>query len=166
MENNSKKISVVLPNIRSLYNVGSIFRTAECVGIDTIYLCGWTGTPPAPGLAKVALGAENLVKWEHHKQAWRLLDTLKSQGEYIIGLEHNNESVDYRSVDITYPCTLVLGNEVAGMPEALLKRCDAVMHLPMLGVKESLNVSVAFGIAAYHLQFGSKEYNSSNIDVL
>jgi tRNA G18 (ribose-2'-O)-methylase SpoU len=151
----NREIYLILPNIRSLHNVGSVFRIADCIGATKIFLCGWTGTPPAPGLVKVALGAEKTIPWEQASQAWRVVDRLKKDGVQIIGLEYTEESVDYRELDIQYPCALILGNEVKGVSKTLLKRCDAVMHLPMVGLKESLNVSVACGIAAYHLRFGN-----------
>lgn len=151
--NKNNDIYVILPSIRSLFNVGSIFRTSDCAGINKIYLCGWTGAPPAPRLIKTSLGAEKSVPWEQHKQAWRLIDKLKKQGVQIIGLEITKDSKDYRDIKVKYPCALVVGNEVTGLSDTILKRCDEVMHLPMLGIKESLNVSVAFGIAAYKLRF-------------
>lgn len=148
-----KEIYFILPNIRSLHNVGSMFRIADCIGVKKIYLCGWTGTPPAHNLVKVSLGAEESVEWEHHSQAWRVIDKLKKQGVQIIGLEYTQSSVDYRDIDIQYPCALVMGNEIKGLDKTLEKRCDTIMHLPMIGIKESLNVSVAAGIAGYHLRF-------------
>lgn len=143
---------VVCHNVRSLHNVGSIFRTADGAGVTKLYLCGYTGHPPRPEIAKVALGAECAVPWERHYQTWRVLDRLKAQGVQIIALENNIEdSVDYRKVRPRFPVALLLGNEVEGLSPGLLKRADVIMHIPMHGTKESLNVAVAFGIAVYKL---------------
>ncbi len=148
----TQALYVVCHNIRSLHNVGSIFRTADGAGVTKLYLCGYTGYPPRKEIRKVALGAENTVPWEHHYQTWRVLDRLKAQGVQIIALENNIPgSVDYREVRPRFPLALLLGNEVEGLSPGLLKRADVVMHLPMHGTKESLNVAVAFGIAAYKL---------------
>lgn len=151
------ELVVVLPKIRSVYNVGSIFRSSDCVAVNKIYLTGWTATPEHPKMKKVALGAEESVSWEQVKSDWRLIDKLKKQGYQIIGLELTDNSVDIRKIDkkIKYPIALVVGNEVTGIPDYLLKRCDIVTHLPMYGVKESLNVASAFSIAIYYLRLFS-----------
>lgn len=151
----SQPIYIVIPLMRSLHNVGSIFRIADGMGATKIFLCGWTGTPPAPNLIKVSLGAENAVPWEYKKQAWRVIRELKKQGVLIIGLELTDQSFDFRDFIPTQPIALVVGNECTGLSKTLLRRCDSVIHLPMMGVKGSLNVSVAVGIALYHLRFGS-----------
>jgi len=142
--------------MRSLHNVGSVFRIADGMGAQKIYLCSWTGTPPAPNLVKVSLGAEEVIPWEHKKQAWRVIDQLKKDGVRIVGLELTDTSIDYRDFSHDGPIALVLGNECTGLSETILKRCDDVIHLPMVGIKGSLNVSVATGIALYHLRFGMK----------
>lgn len=149
------EIYIVIPEMRSLHNVGSIFRIADSMGATKIFLCSWTGVPPAPQLTKVSLGAENTVPWEYVKQAWRVIDNLKSKGVYIVGLELHEKSIDYRELKPKFPLALVLGNECKGLSKSIVNRCDSVIHLPMLGVKESLNVSVAAGIALYHLKFTS-----------
>lgn len=144
---------VVCDNIRSTFNVGAIFRTADAAGVTKIYLCGYTPTPPRYEIEKVALGAEKTVPWEHVAQTWRLLERLKAQGVQIVALENNIElpTIDYREFIPQFPIALVLGNEVTGLSPALLRRADAIIALPMHGKKESLNVAVAFGIAAYRL---------------
>lgn len=143
---------VICDDIRSLYNVGSIFRTGDAAGVDKIYLCGITGRPGRPKsdekLGKVALGAEKTVAWEYRKQAWRLLDELKAQGFEIVSLELTPASVNYVDFQPRFPLALVIGNEVEGVKPPLLRRSDRCIEIPMHGAKESLNVSVAFGIAA------------------
>jgi len=148
----SQAFYVVCHNIRSMYNVGAIFRTADGAGITKIYLVGYTPCPPRKEISKVALGAELTVPWEHHAQTWRLLDKLKSQGVEIVALENRVEgSLDYRDYKPKFPVALILGHELMGASAGLLKRADAIIHIPMYGRKESLNVAVAFGIAVYEL---------------
>jgi len=149
----AQELYVICQNIRSLYNVGSIFRTADGAGVTKLYLCGYTGHPPRKEISKVALGAEESVPWEHHPQAWRLIERLRAQGVQIVALENNigGESLDYRRFRPRFPLALLLGNEVKGLSDKLLKRADAIIHIPMYGRKESLNVAVAFGIAVYEL---------------
>ena len=144
-----KELYVVCDNIRSLYNVGSIFRTSDALEINKIYLCGITGTPEQKGALKVSLGAEKSVVWEYHKNAWQLVDKLKKRGIKIVALELTKGSKNVKLFKPKFPLALIVGNEVSGVSPALLKRSDAVVHIPMKGIKESLNVSVAFGIAAY-----------------
>jgi len=147
----SKEINVICDNIRSLYNVGSIFRTADALGVKKIWLCGITGTPEQRGMQKVSLGAEDSVAWEKAKNAWQVAEKLKKQGFQIVALELTKESVDVNMFKSKRKIALIAGNEVDGVSRSLLKRSDAIIHIPMKGVKESLNVSVAFGIAAYEL---------------
>ncbi len=159
MKKSTKSIHVIAHNIRSLQNVGSIFRTADCFGIHKIFLTGYTGTPPDPKIAKTALGAENTVAWEHNKSAVRVIKKL--QKEYpqlqIVGLENNlpknlqRKKVLVQNFALKSPIVLILGHETTGIPKNILAICDAFMEIPQYGEKESLNVSVAFGIAAYAL---------------
>lgn len=148
----SQPFYVICHNIRSMFNVGAIFRTADAAGITKIYLCGYTPCPPRKEISKVALGAELAVPWEQHAQTWRLIDKLKSRGVEIVALENRiGGSIDYRKYKPKFPLALILGHEVSGVSSGLFKRADAIIHIPMYGRKESLNVSVAFGIAAYEL---------------
>lgn len=148
---NKIELAVICDNIRSLYNVGSIFRTSDALGVQKIWLCGITGTPEQKGLQKVALGAENAVPWEYAKNAWQVINKLKKQGYQIVALELTSASIDVSIFKSKKKLALIVGNEVAGVSQALLKRSDAVVHIPMKGMKESLNVSVAYGIAAYEI---------------
>ncbi len=156
----------VLDNIRSMHNVGSIFRTADGVGVEKLYLCGYTPAPIheqlghyRPQIDKVALGAQKWIAWEQRKQTWRVLDELKKRGYFIIALEKNDVSISldrlsFKDKNIKKEkIALVVGNEVSGLGGALTNRADVVAHLPMLGEKSSLNVSVAFGAAAYYIHF-------------
>lgn len=152
MSNTSNNdIFVILPNIRSTYNVGSIFRTADAFGVKKIYLTGYTPTPKHPKLAKVSLGAEKSVDWEYKKQTARVLQDLKKKGFFILALEQAKNSVYLKEIVPKYPLAIVLGNEVNGIPKKYLKLCDEVVEIEMKGVKESLNVSVAFGILISHV---------------
>jgi tRNA G18 (ribose-2'-O)-methylase SpoU len=152
---------VVLPDIRSVYNVGSIFRTADAVGVSKIFLTGHTPTPldrfgrVRKDLAKVALGAEQTVAWEYVKSVTALLKRLKKEGVQIVGIEQSPRSVSYKKVRIDRrkgaSVAFVYGNEVGGIPSAVLKLCDIVADIPMRGTKESLNVSVAAGITLFQI---------------
>ncbi|MCX6813604.1 MAG: TrmH family RNA methyltransferase [Candidatus Azambacteria bacterium] len=154
-------MTIILNNIRSLYNVGSIFRTADAAGIKKIYLCGITPAPvdsfgrPRQQLAKVSLGAEKYIEWEKVKSTSKLIDNLKKQKYKIFAIEQSKKSIPYQNLKPkTYKLkttVLVLGNEVKGLPPSILKRADKNLEIPMFGKKESLNVSVAFGIVVFRL---------------
>lgn len=146
-----KEIYLILHNIRSAYNVGSIFRTADAVGVSKIYLCGYTPTPLDEKISKTALGAEKNIPWEQCKQTWRLLDNLKKEGIQIVALEQDQKAVDYRQFKPEFPLALVLGNEVSGLSKEILKYVDKIIAIPMYGQKESLNVGVAAGIALFKI---------------
>ncbi len=143
---------VVLNNIRSLYNVGSIFRTADGVGIEKLWICGITGFPPDSQISKTALGAENEVPWEYRKEACSVLRELKTRGYKIVFLEQVEGSAPYQDYEPTGPVCLVVGNEVEGVSEDLLSLCDGTIEIEMAGLKNSLNVAVAFGVVAYHFR--------------
>jgi 23S rRNA (guanosine2251-2'-O)-methyltransferase len=149
---------VILDNIRSLHNVGSIFRTSDGAGAEKIYLCGITPTPvddfgyKRPQLSKVSLGSEDSVSWEYKKHISRLIKTLKKQGYLIVALEQAKNSLNYNQLKLPQQkLALVLGNEPTGISQKVLDLADYIIEIPMLGEKESLNVSVAFGIAIYRL---------------
>ncbi len=147
-----KEFYVICQNIRSLFNVGSIFRTADAFGVDRIYLTGITGRPPRKEISKVALGAENYIPWEYHKQPARLIKSLKKQGIRIVALEQvKGKSIILSKWKPKFPVALILGYEPKGLPKALIKLSDDVVEIPMFGKKESLNVGVAFGVAANHI---------------
>ena len=146
------KFYVVCDNIRSLENIGSVFRTADALGVDKIFLGGICGQPPHPKISKTALGAEENIPWEHHWQTWRIIDKLKKEKVSIIVLEQTKKSLPYIKFKPKFPLALVIGNEIKGVSPSVLKKADQIIHLPMLGLKESLNVSVAFGITGYYIR--------------
>ena len=155
----AEKFIVLLHNIRSLHNVGSIFRTADAAGVSKIYLCGITPTPldrfgrPEKNLAKVSLGAEKYIPWEKVGAAQKMIEALKKEGFAILALEQSKKSIAYDKFrpGKNEKIALILGNEVRGLPPSILKKCDKILEIPMRGRKESLNVSVAFGIVAFEL---------------
>jgi tRNA G18 (ribose-2'-O)-methylase SpoU len=155
---NKKEFFVIANNIRSLYNVGSIFRTADAFGVSKIFLTGYTGTPLYPvhleKISKVALGAETWIPWEKSLTAFAVIRFLRKQFPKItvVGLENNVKAKSLTKFKPKFPLALILGEERQGIAKPLLKLCDAVVEIPMLGKKESLNVSVAFGIAAYEIR--------------
>lgn len=142
---------MVCDNIRSLENIGSIFRTADALGVSKIYLCGISGKPPHHKISKTALGAEETIPFEYCRQAGRLIDKLKERKINIIALEQSKKAIVYTKFSPRFPLALIVGNEVKGISKKILKKCDKIIFLPMSGQKESLNVSVAFGIAGYEI---------------
>lgn len=154
-------IVLILNNIRSVENVGSIFRTADGAGVEKIYLVGVTPDPidrfgrNRTDMAKVALGAEKSIPWEHYSDISLLIKQLRKNppagGLQIIALEQSKKSVYYKKFKPVGSAALIVGNEVDGIADGILRQCDAVIEIPMKGKKESLNVSVATGIALFEL---------------
>jgi 23S rRNA (guanosine2251-2'-O)-methyltransferase len=152
---NLKPVFVILDNVRSSENVGSIFRTADAAGVSKIYLCGYT---PAPfdrfkrkntKLSKAALGAEDTVAWEHAQDIRELIERLKAADTTVIGVEQSPASIPYTELKPFGSVAYVFGNEVDGVSENVLKLCDEIVEIPMSGAKESLNVSVSVGIILF-----------------
>jgi tRNA G18 (ribose-2'-O)-methylase SpoU len=147
----------ILHNIRSCYNVGSIFRIADAVSIDKLYLTGYTPSPDEnQKIAKTALGAENSVKYEKVKNLKKLIEKLKREGFKIIALETTKDALSYFNFVPKFPLALIVGNEVRGIDKRTLKKCDLILKIPMAGKKESLNVAVAFAIVAYYIRVKTK----------
>lgn len=149
----AQEIFIVLYNVRSIHNVASIFRTADCLGVSKILLAGYT---PAPydrfgrlrdDFAKVSLGAEKTLAWKHLPRISETLRSLKNAGVFTVALEQAPGAKNYRKIKLRYPLAFIFGNEVGGLPQEILDKCDAVAEIPMCGVKESFNVSVSVGIA-------------------
>lgn len=151
-------IYVILHNIRSVHNVGSIFRTTEAVGANKIYCTGYTPTPidrfsrKRDDFAKVALGAEEQMDWEAHDNVEVLISSLEEEGVNVIAAETTDNAIDYRDVRQGGDMAVVFGNEVDGVPQAVLDAVDTVASIPMYGHKSSLNVSVAAGILLFSLR--------------
>ena len=144
--------TAVLNNMRSLHNVGSIFRTADGAGLEKLWLCGITGIPPDSKISKTALGSEKSVPWEFREKAVDCIRDLKESGYEIVLLEQTHQSMAYQSYQPKGPVCLVLGNEISGVSDEILSLSDASMEIEMAGLKNSLNVTVAFGVAAYHIR--------------
>lgn len=144
-------LKILIPNVRSLHNVGSIFRSADAFGIFEIILTGITPTPPRPEINKTAIGAEQFVKWKYEKDSLKAVNELKKEGYYLVGLEQTKESINLPDFEAdTYPrICIVLGSEVAGIDEELLPHIDKFVAIPQYGRKHSLNVSVAAGVILY-----------------
>lgn len=148
---------LIINDIRSVANVGAMFRTADAVGINKIYLTGYTPMPLdrfgkiRKDMAKSALGAEKFVSWEYKKNILPLLKKLKEEKYLIIGIEQDEKSIDYKKVKLKNKNAFIVGAEVAGIPKKVLEKCDIIAEIPMRGKKESLNVSVALGIALFRI---------------
>ena len=163
-------LEAILDNIRSAWNVGSIFRTADGLGVNKLHLCGITPTPENDSLAKTALGAEEIVEWEYSRNALDTANQLKTKGYLLIALEQDERAATLKHSspfedNATSLCSaqggvtvLILGNEVTGVDPGILDLCDQIVHIPMIGTKRSLNVEVAFGIAAF--QFSIQRFRT------
>lgn len=144
---------VVLDNIRSRNNVGSVFRTMDAFAGTCIYLCGFTPQPPHRDIHKTALGAEQTVSWEHRTSTQELLQQLRKQGYQTIALEHTDQSRALQAFTFVpkQPYALVFGNEVKGVSHEALQHCDTALEIPQFGTKHSLNISVSVGVTLWHL---------------
>jgi 23S rRNA (guanosine2251-2'-O)-methyltransferase len=161
------KIILIVHNIRSCHNVGSLLRTAEGLGVERVYLTGYTPYPALPNddrlpylaqkinnqIHKTALGAEQFIGWQHSGQIEPILAQLKSSGFKIVGLEQHRNSVKLPKYRASTKTALIVGREVEGLENEILLACDTVIEIPMLGHKESFNVAAATAIALYHLRF-------------
>lgn len=167
----SMKIAVILHDIRSAHNVGSIFRTADAAGVEKIYLCGITPSPVdrfkevRSDFGKVALGAEQFIAWEMATTTESVVKQLKKDGWHIYALEQSHGSVPYyrTKLDDDSRVAIIVGNEVDGLPPSILKLSDEILEIPMMGKKESLNVSVAFGILVFGIRFLGVSGKNGNI---
>lgn len=143
--------AVLLENVRSMYNVGAFFRTADATGLEKLLLCGITAKPPERAITKTALGAEETVTWEHSPLAVPTVHRLRAQGYEIAAIETSLHSVDLFDWKPAFPVCVVFGHEVDGISDGLLARCDTQVRIPMLGSKHSLNVATAGGVVMYEL---------------
>jgi tRNA G18 (ribose-2'-O)-methylase SpoU len=146
-------VVVVLNSIRSAYNVGSIFRTSDGAMIEKLYLCGYTPYPPQKEVLKTALGAHESVGWEHADDPAELILKLKKQGFKIVALEQTNKSFPHYNVPPDdFPICLIVGNEITGVSQDLIDLCDYSIEIPQYGIKQSLNVAVAYGITIFEMR--------------
>jgi tRNA G18 (ribose-2'-O)-methylase SpoU len=144
-------VMVVLDNVRSLYNVGSFFRTADGAGVEKLYLSGITGRPPQKAISKTALGAEDTVPWDHTWEPVPLIQELRTRGCEIAAIETTPQSVDIFDWQPNFPVCLLFGHEVDGLRPEVASLADRHVRVPMLGTKHSLNVATAGGIVIYEL---------------
>jgi tRNA G18 (ribose-2'-O)-methylase SpoU len=146
-------VYVLLDSIRSNYNVGSIFRTSDGAMIEKLYLCGYTPHPPKKEILKTALGSTESVSWEYVKDPKEVIVKLKNEGIKIYALELTIKSTPYYNVESTaFPLCLLIGNEITGVSQSLLDQCDYSIEIPQYGIKQSLNVAVAYGVAIFELR--------------
>ena len=154
-------IVVILDNVRSMNNVGSVFRTADAFLVEAIYLCGYTPCPPHRDIHKTALGATETVKWEYAEDILALADQLKKQGYTLLAVEQTTNStfLDTFTWDGAQPLALIMGNEVEGVQDELLAKCDGCLEIPQMGMKHSLNISVAAGMVMWEMfsQYRTKQ---------
>lgn len=141
---------MLLHNVRSLYNVGAFFRTADAVGLSRLYLSGFTGSPPSAQIAKTALGSEQAVSWQR-ADANAVIDERRSAGWETAAIETVDEATDVFDWQPRFPVLIVFGHEVEGLPAEIVQRCDTRVRIPMVGTKRSLNVATAGGVVMYEL---------------
>lgn len=144
-------IYVILENIRSLFNVGSIFRTADGLRAARVILTGYTGRPPRKEIDKASLGSVEAVPWTSYADTKDAIRELRDKGIFIVALEQTEDSVNFQEFRYQFPTAVVLGNEYDGINQDTLELCDACVTIPMLGIKQSLNVGTAFGIIGYEM---------------
>lgn len=147
-----KDIVVIAHNIRSLWNIGALFRSADAFQITHVHLTGYTAAPPRKEISKTALGAQHTVPWSSDTDPQEVIQRRKSEGFMIVSLEIQEGSVPLMELVTSKPVCIIIGHEILGVPAELLTVSDATVHIPMLGAKNSLNVSVAAGIAFYHFR--------------
>lgn len=149
---------IVVDNVRSLNNIGSLFRTCDGFGVEKIMLCGISATPPSPEIHKTALGAEDSVDWEYFSETIEAVDKLKAEGYEVCCLEQVQGSVPLQEFrpEESRKYALVIGNEVEGVDQAVVDACSFYLEIPQKGTKHSLNVSVSAGIAIWQFAFGGK----------
>lgn len=148
---------VILHNIRSAHNVGSMFRSADALGVTSIYCTGYTPVPvdrfgrPVKEIAKTALGAERVISWKAYRHPDQIIQKLKKEGFTVIGIEQDTRAGDYKTYFPPERTVIIMGNEVRGLSKSLRDMCDVLLEIPMRGKKESLNVAVSFGVALFRL---------------
>lgn len=144
-------IVFVLDNVKDTFNVGALFRVADAVAAEKVYLCGQTPTPPNSRIHKAAVGTEQWVPWEHRAHITELIAELKAQGKTIIAVEQHPRSMSYAELGARLPAALIVGHETRGISEEVLELADVIVELPMFGVTRSLTVAAAAAVVAYKL---------------
>ena len=142
---------VVLENVRSAYNVGSVFRTADAFLIEAIYLTGYTAKPPHKEIKKTALGAEETVQWKHFTSAGGAIEELKLNGFKVFAIEQVLNSISLEKISVTDKTALIFGNEVSGIEQSTIALCDGCIEIPQLGMKHSLNIATAAGVVLWEI---------------
>jgi len=150
-EESRHPVYVIAHNIRSLFNVGSIFRTSDALRVKKLYLTGYTAHPPRDEIEKVALGSTVTVPWEHRDDIFEVIDILKNNHVSVIALEHTDESRDFQQYNYNFPVGIILGNEYDGLPGDVVEKLNLAVEIPMYGKKQSLNVATSFGVIGYEL---------------
>ena len=160
-------VCVLLSDIRSSYNAGSIFRTSDGAGVRKLFMCGYTPPGDKKEVMKTALGSVESVEWESVKDSVELIKKLKSEGYTICALEIAEGSIPYNKLErISFPVCLIVGNEITGVKEELMNLCDFAIEIPQQGIKQSLNVAVAYGIAIFSLrEYYEKTINNSELRI-
>lgn len=150
---NKLPVVVVLNSIRSSYNVGSIFRTSDGAMVEKLYLCGYTPHPPKKEVLKTALGSQDSVEWEFNEDPIKVVNEYKKKGYVICALEQTDSNIPYTELTKSnLPLCLIVGNEISGVTQELIDLCDVTIDIPQYGIKQSLNVAVAYGIAIFELR--------------
>lgn len=146
-----REIYIICDNVLDTYNIGSIFRLADALGVKCVYLCGQSETPPNPRIAKASVGTDKWVRWKYASSAKEAISKIKNQISKIkiIAIEQGEKSVDFRKADYQEPIAFVVGNETEGISQEALKLCDQIVVIPMFGVNRSLNVMVSLAIVLY-----------------
>lgn len=150
-ESNKTPIVVVLENIRSAYNVGSVFRTSDAFLIEAIYIIGYSAKPPHKEIKKTALGAEETVKWKHFSKTTEAINELRNLGYQIYAVEQAEKSISLEQFNTDGPLAVVFGNEVTGVEQSTIFECDGCIEIPQLGMKHSLNIATAAGVVLWEL---------------
>ena len=154
-ESDKMPVIAVLENVRSAYNVGSVFRTADAFLLQSIYICGYTAHPPHKEIKKTALGAEETVDWKYFKKISEAIDELRKEDFKIYAVEQAEESIKLQSASGGFApgekIAVIFGNEVTGVEQATIGKCDGCIEIPQLGMKHSLNISVAAGIVLWEI---------------
>ncbi|MCX7928709.1 MAG: hypothetical protein N2558_03435 [Patescibacteria group bacterium] len=147
-------ILLILDNVLDTYNIGSLFRLADAIAAEKLYICGNSEYPPSSKIHKAAVGTESYVAWEKHDSALEVIKTLKNKGTQIISVEQNPKSIDYKMLTknlVKFPCAIVVGHESSGVSEEVLKESDIIVELPMLGVNKSFNVWGSAAVVCYKI---------------